>query len=76
MSVSSETRRRDAARVSASVGAATAESPTGREVEKAAALARREGDLVPITENEIAPWVPPDPETIGVARRQFLNRAI
>jgi len=76
MSVSAETRRRDAARVSASVGAASDEAVTGREVEKAAALARRDGDLVPLTENEIAPWVPPDPEAIGVARRQFLNRAI
>jgi len=76
MSVSSETRRRDAARVSTSVGAATEQTPTGREVERAAALARREGDLVPVMEDEIAPWVPPDPETIGVARRQFLNRAI
>ena len=72
--VSAETRRRDAARVAAT-GADEAE-PTGREVERAAVLARREGDIVPVAEAELEPWVPPDPEAIGVARRQFLNRAI
>lgn len=75
MSVSAETRKRDASRVSATVGGGS-EERTGREVERAAALARREGDLVPASEADIAPWVPPDPQTVGVARRQFLNRAI
>ncbi|MGI9605245.1 MAG: ubiquinol-cytochrome c reductase iron-sulfur subunit [Acidimicrobiales bacterium] len=72
--VSAETRRRDAERVKATVGADAAQS--GRDVEKAAVLARREGELVPIDDSAIEPWVAPDPETIGVARRQFLNRAI
>lgn len=73
--VSAETRRRDEARVAATAGTEV-EAPTGREVERAAVLARREGDIVPVEEADLEPWVPPDPETIGVARRQFLNRAI
>ncbi|QXC60166.1 Rieske 2Fe-2S domain-containing protein [Aquihabitans sp. G128] len=53
------------------------EGTTGRDVERAAQLARRGGDLVPVTEP--APpvaYVPPDLEEIGVNRRQFLNRSI
>ena len=72
--VSAETRRRDASRSVASSGEEVA--VTGREVERTAVLARREGDLVPFDDTEIEPWVAPDPEVIGVARRQFLNRAI
>ena len=73
--VSAETRRRDESRVSATVSADD-DTPTGREIERAAVLARREGDIVPVAEADLEPWVPPDPEAIGVARRQFLNRAI
>jgi cytochrome b6-f complex iron-sulfur subunit len=50
---------------------------TGREVERAAALERRSGGLA-VREREVerapVPWVPPDAETLGVTRRQFLNR--
>lgn len=53
---------------------------TGREVERAAALERR-GSGLAVQERELArteqapvPWVPPDAETLGVTRRQFLNR--
>lgn len=74
--VSAETRRRDRERVKASVGASANEAVTGKEVERAAALERRSGDIVPVDDDEIEPWVAPDPEVIGVARRQFLNRAI
>lgn len=75
--VSAETRRADRQRVKASVGAAEgAELATGREVERAAALERRQGDIVPVDDSAVEPWVAPDPEVIGVARRQFLNRAI
>src|SRR5690348_5501847 len=50
--------------------------PTGRDVEREAVLARRTpgteiekaGDRTP------APYVPPDPEVVGVTRRQFFNR--
>ena len=74
--VSAETRRRDRERVKASVGAAAAEGGlSGRDVEKSVALERRKSEMA-IPETEIEPWVAPDPETIGVARRQFLNRAI
>ena len=50
---------------------------TGREVERAAALARRE-ETLPAAKVEEAPveWVPPDEETLGVTRRQFFNRSI
>ncbi|NNC80244.1 MAG: Rieske 2Fe-2S domain-containing protein [Acidimicrobiales bacterium] len=73
-SVSAETMRRDRERVTA--GGGTEVEQTGRDVEKAAVLARREGDLIPLDDTEIEPWVAPDPEAIGVARRQFLNRSI
>jgi cytochrome b6-f complex iron-sulfur subunit len=50
---------------------------TGRDVEEAAVLARKGGELVPVTEPAPpAPFVAPDDEEIGVYRRQFLNRSI
>ncbi|MEM7096530.1 MAG: Rieske 2Fe-2S domain-containing protein [Actinomycetota bacterium] len=50
---------------------------TGREVERTAALARREGSAVVKAESaEITQWVAPDPEQTGQSRRQFLNRSI
>ena len=54
------------------------EIESGRDVERAAVLARR-GDstaLVPVQSAPPAPWVAPDPEVIGVTRRQFFNRSI
>ena len=77
--LSAETRRRDRDRVKASVGAAAADAGiSGRDLEKTTALEQRQGgDLVaPGSDADIEPWVAPDPEVIGVARRQFLNRAI
>ncbi len=53
------------------------EGTTGKDVERAAQLARKGGGLVPVTEP--APpvaYVAPDVEEIGVARRQFLNRSL
>lgn len=48
---------------------------TGREVE--AAARRRPGrELARVEAAPPAPYVPPDPETLGVTRRQFLNRSI
>jgi cytochrome b6-f complex iron-sulfur subunit len=51
---------------------------TGRAVERAADLERRQAaqDLVLAGVAAPAPYVPPDPEAIGVTRRQFLNRSI
>lgn len=48
---------------------------TGKAVE-AAARAERSGALVAAGSAAPVAYVPPDPETIGVARRQFLNRGI
>ena len=50
--------------------------PVGREVERAAVLARTGTDVVPATSTAPTVWIPPDPETYGVTRRQFLNRTI
>ncbi len=54
-----------------------AESRTGRDLERAAVLERRGGELVPV--EPPPPPVPaaaPDLEAIAVTRRQFLNRGI
>ena len=51
---------------------------TGRDVERAAVLERRGGGtaLVAVDAAPPAPWVAPDPELVGVTRRQFFNRSI
>lgn len=59
--LSRETRRRDK----------RAASAAGREAERAASSTT----LVAAPKAEVAPWSPPDPEALGVSRRQFLNRA-
>lgn len=62
-----ETRRKD-------VGKVDPNEKTGREVERAAIIARNIAVATrPIA--EVEPWSPPDAEAMGVARRQFLNRA-
>jgi cytochrome b6-f complex iron-sulfur subunit len=48
---------------------------TGRQVERAAVAQQRGTDLVKAESMAPAVWVPPDPEAIGVSRRQFFNRA-
>ena len=75
--LSHETAKRDRGPVSPLLDEG-APPVTGREVERAAALERKGGGLVPIEEKpvEVVPWVPPDAETIGVTRRQFFNRSI
>ncbi len=77
--LSGETVKRDRAREPVSVGAAdigqTAEATTGSAVE-AAARADRTGAVVPADNRPPVVYVPPDPETLGVTRRQFLNRGI
>ena len=58
--------------------AAAVETATGAEVEAEAAAARNSVGvgLAPVTTGtDLAPWTPPDPEAIGVSRRQFFNRA-
>jgi cytochrome b6-f complex iron-sulfur subunit len=51
------------------------EQRSGSAIE-AAARAERAGALVPAVEQPPVVYVPPDPETLGVTRRQFLNRGI
>ena len=72
--ISRETRRRDR---TSRKPTPVLEGSSGREVERAAQLARKGGDLVPVSEAApIAVFVPPDEDEIGVNRRQFLNRSI
>lgn len=71
--LSRETRSRDKR---SRKPAALEEGTSGRDVEKAAQLARRGGDLVPVEPAPLAPFVAPDEDEIGVNRRQFLNRSI
>lgn len=71
--LSSETTRRDRGPVELTE---EGRSVSGREVERAAVLARRESAApVKVAEPPVA-WVPPDEETVGVTRRQFFNRSI
>ena len=65
--LSRETRRKDR-------GIDTAPQLSGREVETAAVDARSTA-LAPRPTAEVATWVAPDAEAIGVSRRQFFNRA-
>jgi cytochrome b6-f complex iron-sulfur subunit len=70
-----ETRRRDRGAVVPSDEEVTT---SGRAVERAAALERRAPSKELATVGATAPvqWVPPDPEVMGVTRRQFFNRGI
>ena len=70
--LSRETQQRDAKRRKEQV---TAPAATGKEIERAAAVARGTA-LVPASSTAPTIWVPPDPETYGVTRRQFLNRSV
>jgi len=70
-----ETRARDTGR--ASVSEVDLDMPSGKDVERAAVLARRDSaDLVKAQTAPVAEWTPPDAETVGVERRKFLNRSI
>jgi cytochrome b6-f complex iron-sulfur subunit len=74
--LSGETRRRDRSGREAHPAETAAEAaPTAREVEAQGAIARYGTTLAPAREVAPVPWMPPDPEAIGVSRRQFFNRA-
>ncbi|MET0144979.1 MAG: Rieske 2Fe-2S domain-containing protein [Ilumatobacteraceae bacterium] len=74
--LSGETRRRDRdAREARPVDDVVDPLPTRRDAEAAGEVARYGTDIEPAAEVAPMPWVPPDPEAIGVSRRQFLNRA-
>lgn len=72
-----ETRRRDRGRVDIDDVGEEADAPTGREVERAAVLARQTAgtELVEAADASVEEWTPPDPDAVGVNRRQFLNRS-
>ena len=72
-----ETKKRDRGSVAVLEGD-DAPPATGKEVERAAVIERREASQALATVGATAPvpWVPPDPEVLGVTRRQFFNRGI
>jgi cytochrome b6-f complex iron-sulfur subunit len=71
-----ETRKRD--RGALAPTEAEGDTTTGREVEAAAALELRQASrgVATIEAKPPVAWVPPDPEVLGVTRRQFFNRGI
>ena len=72
--LSRETRKRDGGEPA--ITPDDANGPvTGRDIEKAAAIERRPPELAKVGA-DLTPYVPPDPDTIGVTRRQFFNRSI
>jgi len=69
--LSRETRRRDAG------GLRAPTTLSGKDYERSVALARSgKAEIEPVAAKPPAVYVPPDPETLGVTRRQFLNRSI
>lgn len=71
--LSRETRLRDKP---SSLESDAVEPLSGRQVEAQAAIERRAPELVAVGGSDLAEYVPPDAETIGVTRRQFFNRSI
>lgn len=81
--LSRETRQRD--RPGGPLASPTPSAPatpsgaglSGRDYERSVALARSgSAEIEPLRPAAPAVYVPPDPETLGVTRRQFLNRSI
>ena len=71
--LSGETRRRDRGPLQPG----EEEGLSGQDSERQAGLERRPGAIVPVPAAEPpAPLEPPDAETLGVTRRQFVNRSI
>ncbi|HZB39651.1 MAG TPA: Rieske 2Fe-2S domain-containing protein [Ilumatobacter sp.] len=74
--LSNETLRRDADARAAGSGPGAAVARTAADAEAEGVAARTGRALVPIeSDTGLVPWIPPDPEAIGVSRRQFFNRA-
>lgn len=73
--LSRETLQRDRARARrSSTGTESTDVERGRRYEAAATAPST--DLEPVAAAPIAEWTPPDPDLIGVSRRQFFNRSI
>ena len=77
--LSNETVRRDSTARQRRAAAEAVEDEPARTaaVAEAEGVAARVGtDIVPVSDDTgLTPWTPPDPEAIGVSRRQFFNRA-
>ena len=72
--LSHETVKRDSNARAAS--GAVASGRTGADAEAEGVVARIGTGLVPVTtDTGLTPWTPPDPDALGVSRRQFFNRA-
>ena len=74
--LSNETVKRDRSAIDMDDHSEEAELVTTGKAVEAAARADRSGSIVKASDTAPVAYVPPDPETIGVARRQFLNRSI
>ncbi len=76
--LSRETRKRDTGTTPITSREEGKPTASGRELELAAKVQRREAGRELVTAGSTAPtaWVPPDPDTLGATRRQFLNRSI
>jgi cytochrome b6-f complex iron-sulfur subunit len=74
--LSAETRKKD--KSDSPFLADAAEQARGKEYERQVTLARTSPgtDLEPVGDTAPVPYVPVDPETLGVTRRQFFNRSI
>ncbi|MBC8196167.1 MAG: Rieske 2Fe-2S domain-containing protein [Acidimicrobiia bacterium] len=73
--LSREARRNDRTNPVLDAGSSDA-PPTGRQVEQEA-VAARQVEAAPVVESAPAePFVAPDPQALGVSRRQFFNRSI
>jgi cytochrome b6-f complex iron-sulfur subunit len=71
--LSAETVRRDRAAHTTTTGAS---ARTAADAEAEGVEARAGTALATVDSSaDITPWVPPDPEALGVSRRQFFNRA-
>jgi cytochrome b6-f complex iron-sulfur subunit len=76
--LSGESVKRDkASRSATGVDAAAAASTRSGADAEAEGVQARSKELVQVGAEEatLIPWIPPDPEAIGVSRRQFFNRA-
>ncbi len=71
--LASETIKRDRSPVTLSDSETVA---PGRALEASVRAEQRGGTLVKAGSTAPVAYVPPDPETVGVARRQFLNRGV
>lgn len=69
-----ETRSRD--RKARRSGAKESGVPAGRMLEQAAHIERVGTSIAPAAATSTELWTPPDPDQIGVTRRQFLNRSL